>query len=555
MIIRYLKHPFLVVFIFLSVIARAQQGNYFLDQQMQNVIESGVYSKKSTVHTSIRPYRYDEVAQEVNMDSILSLTSDSNRLYLLPSSWWAKLFIWGEKKLFDEDFLNIDSSGFQMRVNGLVDLRLGRDLENEGVYTWKNTRGYWIEGNFNQKVFFNSVLYENQALFLPHVGRYANSSNVIPGQGRYKNFREDITSGALDWGFSMGAVSYRPNHFFNFEFGHGKHFLGDGYRSLLLSDHAAPSVYFKGEANFWKMKYFVLFQRNNHFGFGAQADRLLDAKFNAIHYLSWNINKRLNISLFENITWKVTETRSFDWNYANPVVVMRSIEWQTGSVDRAMLGANSSYKLTDKITLFGQFVLDDLNIQALKKLNNYWGNKNGFQLGTKVFDVFGLEGLNFHLEYNQVRPFTYSHFDEITSHSQMNEPLAHPLGANFRETISFLRYRYKRHFFQVRYSLATFGKDTNNINHGGNIFIDYNTNRVDVRNDEALYGHKIGQGLRTNLRLTDIRYSYLVNPKALLLFETGVSTRSFVNTRQEENNLYFYIGLRTALHNFYHDFF
>lgn len=533
----------------------AQQMNFVLDQQLQNSVEKRLYHPNAKMHTSIRPFRYDEVNNFNNVDSIHNALQDSNRLYLLPTSLWAKVLIWSENKLFDENLIEIDSAGFKVRANLLLNLRLGRDFENNNYGTWQNTRGYWIEGSFNNKLFFNSMLFENQARFLPHELRYAGAQNVVFGQGRYKNFREDLTSGALDWSFAMGALSYRPNQFFNFEFGHGKHFLGDGYRSLLLSDHAFPSVYFKTEANFWKMKYVMLIQRNNHFGFAGQGDRLLDAKFNAIHYLSWNVNKKFNISLFENITWKITEKRAFDLNYLNPVVIMRPIEWQQGSADRAMLGLNTSYKINPKVVLYGQFVLDDLNIQALKRNDNYWGNKYGFQTGAKVFDFLKIENLNFQAEYNYVRPYTYSHFDSITSHTQMNEPMAHPLGANFKEFVSFLRYNYKRSYFQIRYSSAIFGLDTNNINHGGNILYSYNTNRVDVRGDGALYGQKTGQGLQTNLQIFDARYSYLINPKAHFMFEIGMTNRLYTNARFEEKNIYFYLGLRTVIHNFYNDFF
>jgi hypothetical protein len=40
-----------------------------------------------------------------------------------------------------------------------------------------------------------------------------------------------------------------------------------------------------------------------------------------------------------------------------------------------------------------------------------------------------------------VRPFTYSHFDSVSSYTHYNQPLAHPLGANFSEVIAILRYQ------------------------------------------------------------------------------------------------------------------
>lgn len=527
----------------------AQQMHYFINQQMSNSVEKNLYSKDSNFHTSIRPYRYDEVNRLANIDSLNKVLLDSNRLYILPNSWWSKAIIWSENKLFDEDLISIDSNLFKMRANLLLNLNLGKDFEND-LNTWNSTRGYWLEGSIGKKFYFNSALYENQAKLLPYQRAYSNQSFVIPGQGRFKLFKES----AVDWGFTTGSIGYRPNSYFNFELGHGKSFYGDGYRSLLLSDNAANSPFFKIETTFWKMKYSILYQSNNYIGFTDNGDRLFDSKYSVYHYLSYNVTKRFNLSFFENVTWGVSETRAFDWNYLNPVVLMRSVEWQNGSSDRVLIGANSSYKLLNKTTIYGQFVLDDLNIAELRKMDGYWGNKFGYQLGFKSFDLFKIPGLSIQSEYNAVRPYVYSHFDPLTAHTQLNQSLAHPLGANFHESVNFVRFRHKRHFVQLRYSYAIFGLDQNGENYGGNIFLSYNENRPQIQDEESLYGHKIGQGLKTQLSIFDAKYSYLVNPMANLLFEMGVTGRNYKNDVIQSENLYFYIGVKTALHNFYYDF-
>ena len=536
------------IFIFCSTVS-AQQMHSFINHQMSNAIEKDLYSFKSDFHTSVKPYRYDEVNQIAKIDSLNKLLQDSNRLYILPNTWWAKALIWSENKLFDEDLITIDSNKFKMRANLLLNLNLGKDFEND-FNTWNSTRGYWLEGSIGKKFYFNSALYENQARLLPQERAYSNNSFVIPGQGRFKLFKEN----AVDWGFTTGSIGYRPNSYFNLELGHGKSFFGDGYRSLLLSDNASNSPFFKIETNFWKMKYTILYQSNNYIGFTDNGDRLFDSKYSVYHYLSWNVTKRFNLSLFENVTWGVSETRGFDWNYLNPVVLMRSVEWQNGSSDRVLLGANSSFKVLNKTSVYGQFVLDDLNIAEFQNMNGYWGNKFGYQFGLKSFDLFKIPGLNIQSEYNAVRPYTYSHFDPLTAHTQLNQSLAHPLGANFREIVNFVRFHHKRHFIQLRYSYATFGLDQNGENYGGNIFISYNENRAVIQDEESLYGHKIGQGLKTELSIFDVKYSYMVNPMANLLFEIGLTERNYKNAVTESKNRYFYIGVKTALHNFYHDF-
>ena len=74
---------------------------------------------------------------------------------------------------------------------------------------------------------------------------------VVPGRGRAKNFKED----GFDYPVAEAYLSYTPNKFFNFQFGNGKNFIGDGYRSFFLSDVASPYPFLKISTSFWKIKY------------------------------------------------------------------------------------------------------------------------------------------------------------------------------------------------------------------------------------------------------------------------------------------------------------
>ena len=138
----------------------------------------------------------------------------------------------------------------------------------------------------------------------------------------------------------------------------------------------------------------------------------------------------------------------------------------------------------------------------------------------------------------------------------MNQPLAHPLGANFQEAIGIVRYKYKRHKFSLKILWSEFGTDSLGVNHGGNVFIDYNSNRVDINNDGGLNGYSIGQGLTNKLNYFEGRYAYLVNPRAKLFLEIGFRERSLSKQNLTDSETrYYFIGLRTSLNNFYNDYF
>ena len=59
-----------------------------------------------------------------------------------------------------------------------------------------------------------------------------------------------------------------------------------------------------------------------------------------------------------------------------------------------------------------------------------------FRRGIKYINAFNLRNFDLQLETNIVRPYTYQHNDSIDNYSHYNQPLAHPLGANFAEVIA-----------------------------------------------------------------------------------------------------------------------
>jgi hypothetical protein len=170
------------------------------------------------------------------------------------------------------------------------------------------------------------------------------------------------------------------------------------------------------------------------------------------------------------------------------VLFLRPAESDIGSGDNAMVGLNVKANIKKKVQVYGQLVLDEFIIKELVKNRGFWANKYGYQLGLKYPDAFGIKNLDLQLESNRVRPFTYSHFDSIADYSHYNQPFAHPLGANFQEYISILRYQpLPRWFFQAKLIYYYQGLDSLGINSGSNVKRSYVTrNRT--------YGYEVGGG-------------------------------------------------------------
>ena len=91
--------------------------------------------------------------------------------------------------------------------------------------------------------------------------------------------------------------------------------------------------------------------------------------------------------------------------------------------------------------------------------NGYWANKQSYQFGVKSFDCFNVKNLFLQGEFNMVRPYMYSHYDGEDNYAHLNQPLAHPWGANFYEIVARAQYNYKRFYFQYKMNFGQWGDD------------------------------------------------------------------------------------------------
>lgn len=135
----------------------------------------------------------------------------------------------------------------------------------------------------------------------------------------------------------------------------------------------------------------------------------------------------------------------------------------------------------------------------------------------------------------------------IESYGHYNQPLAHPLGANFREFIAMASYIRGNWMVHLKLNFAMYGVDTAWMDFGKNIFIPYNQHVSE-------YGNEIGQGLKTNLAIVDFNISYLLNRRTNLRLEAGFTNRKEHNTKWDKQMQFIYFGIRTGLRNIYYDF-
>jgi hypothetical protein len=447
----------------------------------------------------------------------------------------------------NNDLFSWNDESSEIRVNPLFNFEVGKD--NVANKNWLvNTRGLMIEGHLGTNIGFYADLLENQATLPGYIDEYILQREVVPGQGRRKQFGDN----GHDYSQSTGYLSYNAGPWFNLQVGYGKNFIGDGYRTLLLSDNAYSYPYFKMTATHRKVKYQMLVTEMKHLERDPTlGDTRYPTKYGVFHYLNWNIGRRLSVGLFESVVWAAQDTvgyRGLDASYLVPFAVLRPIEYALGSPDNMTMGLNLKYIPFNDAALYGQFVLGEFKQDEVFSGNKWWANKQGFLLGFKAYNLFGLPHLDFQSEYSQVRPYTYSHYEPITNYGHYNQELAHPLGANFRESISFVKYRINRWHFELMTQFAVKGLDLDDgFSYGGDI-LQPNTNRP------GDYDHTIGQGLKTQLTQGKFHVAFLINPRNNMNLTAGVQYRKTVNDLESIGGSYLFFAFRTSLHNFYYDF-
>lgn len=373
-----------------------------------------------------------------------------------------------------------------------------------------------------------NVVYKNERLTDPFSAK-ALEFNSVPGfNDNYNNIRSGnfvssvIPAGQLTYDIIPSRV--------NVSVGYDNLHIGEGLRSLILDRNGAPIPYLSVKTKIWKLDYtniFIKAESQNIFD-----DALPQAglnKYVAIHHLGINIGKKVNIGLFETIT--SSRQAGPELSYFNPAIFYRALERHLGSPDKMAIGLSASVIPVNGLKLYSQFFLNEFILKEIIAGDGYLHNKWGLQLGVKYYDMARIDNLDGQLEVNIVRPYAYQHRSN-SNYSHMNLPLAHPLGANFKEM------NFRLNYTPIpRFSLSTSvhrykqGKDINDKNYGGNIL-------KDIRYVPTRYNVGLVHGEAYDVLSVEASLKYEILPQ--LFFEVGGLFRKdeFMNTVNKNMSLF-----------------
>ena len=500
-------------------------------------INLGAQIEQNIPHSSFKPI----IISSANLDveSILERNFFSDN----------KLF---SSRIFNKHLIEINGDDYHIGASLLSDFTYGHESE-KSLSTFVNTRGFLIDGYIGERISFQTSFVENQAVFPNYVDSLIRTQDyVIPGQGRGRTYYDN----GFDYARSSAFVSVNVSNNFTLQFGHGKHFIGDGYRSLLLSDNSFNYPFLRLQTSLGKFEYTNLYTElqdmKNYLSFENGYDYMGYAKkYMSSHYLSYNLNSKISFGLYESVVWRTNRalgSNGFDINYLNPVIFLRPVEYSLNSPDNVLIGLNFKYKITNKSNVYSQVIVDEFSLNEIKDNNGYWANKYGYQVGYKCYDFLNTPNLTLHLERNHVRPYTYSHWNE-SNYGHYNEELAHPLGANFSENILILSYIKERVTAKFKYLNLIYGSDIigDTISYGSNIYADYNNRPSD-------YGIDMYNGNKTELDFIQLNIGYILNPITNLKVEFSLIQRNQISDEYTQKTNFYSISLLSDLFNYYYDF-
>lgn len=440
------------------------------------------------------------------------------------------------------NFYEVNEKDFFLAINPAIQQTQSYETGNkERVFL--NSKGLTLRGMIGN-LGFSAYLTDNQergpGFVMDRIAQY----QAVPGAGYYKSFKQT----AVDYFDNRASIYFNAWKYFDFQFGYDKNFIGNGYRSLFLSDYSAPYLFLKFNTRIWKLNYQNIFMElvSQH----ILGDYQYPKKYAVVHHLSIDAAPWLNLGLYENVVFSRAD--HYDFSYLNPVIFLVSAQQQNGSPDKTTVGLDFKANVGHATQFYGQLLINEFILhQVLHYGQGNWANKQGLQLGMKYIDAFTVKNLDLQFETNIVRPFTYQHDDTVANFTHYNQPLAHPLGANFYEFITIARYQpaYK---WNLEAKLIYFkqGLDSAGENFGSNIFENYNTRPRD-------YGFSIGSGIPATCVNVSGLLSYEWRENVFL--EASVMYRNYsvndpTNTYHSSSSTTFTAGLRINMFRRQYDY-
>ena len=469
--------------------------------------------------TYVRPLRRDAIATYIN-------SIDSTNYFSKSDKYWMDYMISDNQPYSDSmkredarhpvlnafykskaNLFQVNSKSFHLYVNPVFDLEYGKE---KGVtqYLYRNSKGAEVRGDIDGKIGFYTYLTDNQVFNPSYIRNFTKGYDAVPGEGYWKPLYKGKDSSMLgnDYLQARGYITYSPTEHIHLQFGNDRNALGSGYRSLVLSDFSKEYLFLKINTQVWRINYQNIFAQMTDYT--PTGSKPYPRKYAAIHTLSYDAAKWWNISLTEDIIFSDVHGngRGYDFNYLNPIIFYRSVEHSLGSPDNELIEMGNTFVFLKHFKVYQQLLFDELKVHELVNGKNWWGNKYALQFGLKYVDVFGIPNVDWQIEANYIRPYTYTSDTSGKNFTQFRQSLGSPVGPNSEEIINILRINtfgpldIRLKYFYIRQGHALNGQDL-----GSAILIPYTWAA-----EYHTYGNTMLQGDLVTTTIAEAQVSYML---------------------------------------------
>ncbi|MEM0939310.1 MAG: capsule assembly Wzi family protein [Bacteroidota bacterium] len=500
------KFFFLVSLILIKILF-GQSTDFPIHHPAYQILELEEITSDKSFTSAIKPYSRSSVFDFLSSPESSYLNKELRRY--TSDSIRSKKPILNKLYQYPADFYYYQDKILQIHINPVIQFSFGRANDDIGT-TFVNSRGIEIRGNIDRKVSFYTFLTENQARYPEYINTIRDSTLVIPYEGFWKQYNDT----GVDFFRAQGYIDFGLSKSISAQLGYGKHFVGNGFRSIILSNYANNYPYLRLNTHTKIFDYTNIYaqligdvQGNEGGTFGTSG---FSEKYMTFHHLTIKIKPNLHIGFFESVMFG-DSSDGFKIEYLNPVIFYRSVEQQNGSEDNAFVGFDFKWNIQKRYSFYGQLLIDEMVVSEVFAGDGWWGNKQGFQLGFKYANALSVHNLLLQAEINRVRPYTYAHEDGFTSYSHYNLALAHPIGANFTEYLGRAIYRLNDSWnFTASLIAAQYGNDIGDENYGKDILKDYTVRRQNANGNNMDYQNEHLQGNKTELLLLFGRATFML---------------------------------------------
>ncbi len=440
--------------------------------------------------------------------------------------------------VYQRELLQVIKPKGALWITPLFNLQLGAERGDTARRQFLNVRGARIEGSMKNKVFFSSSFYENQAILPLYAQQYVNNRGefypnandstyqqvnaAIPGAARTKPFKSD----GFDYAYAFGVVHWQILKNLSVSAGNTPVFIGNGYRSLLFSDNAMPSMNFRIQYSLNKRWDFqtIRIQGLNllRLPFHSNGESLYERKAFSINSVYFKATKNIQIGVVETGVWSRGDSlQKLAVEGAFYIPAPGGATLQEGINKKA-----NSYLGIDINTRFWK-----MHAYAQYGRNLFHNNSDLLQIGLRYWP-FNSHNYLIQIEYNHTSINAYQSSNPRINYSNYNLPTGHPMAAGVDELVVRIRAEWE-HLFM--YSQTNF----------------YLNQQNSLRQLLPVYENINSISQKVFLQKIELGYSFNRNYG----FEVfgSFQYRSLIGPA---NSQYYWlnVGIRTALTNHYFDF-